>query len=63
MYSAGKSRPYFGYDHFLGLRADVYREANEFCAEQNKGVETIKLDMIKTGFIWQERVDLQFRCK
>lgn len=46
-----------------GVKADVYREANAFCAKQQKTVETIKLDVTDSGFARPGNVSLQFRCK
>jgi hypothetical protein len=43
-------------------KADAYRQANEFCAKQGKSVETIKLDMISSGFIRAASAALEFRC-
>ena len=43
-------------------KAAVYREANAFCAKQNKTVETVNLDMVDTNFAKPGSVTLQFRC-
>jgi len=46
-----------------GVRADVYREANNFCNQEKKEVETIKLDVTNSGFGRPGNVFLSFRCK
>lgn len=46
-----------------GVKADVYKEANEFCAKTNQKVETVKLDMTNSGFAKPGNVSLEFRCK
>ena len=43
-------------------KADVYREANDFCEETQKGVETVELQMTNSGFGRPGSVSLQFRC-
>jgi len=45
-----------------GAKADVYQEANNFCAKQNKKLETVKLDMTNPGFARPASASLQFRC-
>ena len=43
-------------------KANIYRQANEFCAKQSKQVETIKLDM-KISFPFNPgSAGLEFRC-
>ena len=46
-----------------GVKADVYREANEFCAKEKKGVETLNLDVTNSGFGRPGNVSLEFQCK
>jgi hypothetical protein len=46
-----------------GVKADVYKEANEFCSKENKLVETIDLQVTNTGFGRPGNVSLTFRCK
>lgn len=46
-----------------GVKADVYKEANDFCSRQQKAVETIKLDVTNSGFGRPGNVSLQFKCK
>ncbi|MGF6995537.1 hypothetical protein P3T25_003905 [Paraburkholderia sp. GAS32] len=46
-----------------GAKADIYREANDFCAKQNEKVETVSLQMTDSGFAQPASASLQFRCK
>jgi hypothetical protein len=43
-------------------KANVYRQANEFCASRNKSVETINLEAIGSGSFRQASATLEFRC-
>ena len=43
-------------------KADIYREANEFCAKQNKKVETVNLEMVNGSFGRPASASLQFLC-
>jgi len=45
------------------VKAEVYEEANEFCAQSNKKVETVNLEMTDSGFAKPGNVSLEFRCK
>lgn len=46
-----------------GPKADVYREANEYCAQKNKKVETLKItSQDGKPFVRSGRAELQFRC-
>jgi hypothetical protein len=46
----------------LGTKADVYKEASAYCANQSKVIETVNLDMTDSGFARPGSVSLQFRC-
>ena len=46
-----------------GAKADVYKEANEFCFKEKKTVETIDLQLTNSGFGRPGNVSLTFRCK
>ena len=46
----------------IGAKADVYQEANSFCAKSGMVVETIKVDETDGGFARPASVALQFRC-
>ena len=52
----------FGMGPPVGAKADVYTEANEYCAKQSMQVETVELIMTDSGFARPGSVTLQFRC-
>jgi hypothetical protein len=43
-------------------KPSVYREANKFCAKQNKAVETLSLVSDRGGFTKPARTEIQFKC-
>jgi hypothetical protein len=46
-----------------GPKADVYREANEFCTQKNKKVETLKItSQDGKPFVRSGHAELHFRC-
>lgn len=61
-YMLGKRSAQVGFGPPVKTRADVYREANAFCAKRNKKVETIELQMTNSGFGRPGSVSLHFRC-
>ena len=62
-YMIAKRSARAGFGPPTATKADVYREANAFCTEQGKSVETIKLDMTNSGFARPGNVSLEFTCK
>jgi hypothetical protein len=62
-YMIAKRSAQAGFGPPNGVKADVYREANEFCAKQHKTVETVNLEVTDSGFARPGSVSLQFRCK
>ena len=46
-----------------GVKADIYKEANEFCSKENKTVKTIDLQVTNTSFGRPGNVSLTFRCE
>ena len=62
-YMLAKKSAQVGFGPPIGVRAEVYQEANEFCAKQNKAVETINLELTNSGFGRAAAVNLEFRCK
>ena len=62
IYMVAKRSAQVGFGPSYGVKADVYQEANDFCAKQNKKLETVKLDMEDGGFARPASVSLQFRC-
>lgn len=61
-YMVSKRSAQIGFGPAVGAKADVYREANEFCREQNRKVETVNLEMTDSGFGRPASASLQFRC-
>jgi hypothetical protein len=51
-----------GFGPPVATQAAVYREANEYCAKEKKGVETINLKVVNSGVARLGSVTLQFRC-
>jgi hypothetical protein len=46
----------------VGTKADVYKEANDFCSKQGMMVDTINLEMAPSRPASPGSVSLQFRC-
>jgi hypothetical protein len=61
-YMVAKKSHQFGMGPPVGAKADVYSEANEFCARQGRKVETVTLEMTNSAFAREGSVTLQFRC-
>ncbi|NTV51272.1 MAG: hypothetical protein HGA69_00345 [Desulfobulbaceae bacterium] len=53
----------FGFGPPDAVKAEVYTEANEYCAASSQAVETIKLDVTNTAIFRPGNVSLTFRCK
>ena len=51
-----------GYVSAAEEKANAYRQANEFCANRDKSVETINLETIGSGSLRQASATLEFRC-
>jgi hypothetical protein len=61
-YMVSKRSAQVGFGPANGARADLYEEANAFCAKQNKAIETVNLEMTDSGFARPASASLQFRC-
>jgi hypothetical protein len=61
-YLIAKKSPQVGFGPPIGIKGEVYSEANEFCAKENKVVETVKYDQTNAGFARPAAVSLEFRC-
>ena len=46
-----------------GVKAEVYKEANAFCANQAKTVKTENLEVTNSGFAKPGNVSLEFSCE
>jgi len=62
-YMIAKRSAQIGFGPVDGAKADIYREANEFCAKQGKSVETISTTMTNAAFAQPGSASLQFLCK
>jgi hypothetical protein len=61
-YMVAKRSAQVGFGPADAAKANIYREANEFCAKQNKKLETVKLEMTDSGFARPASASLSFRC-
>jgi hypothetical protein len=61
-YMVSKRSAQVGFGPADGAKADIYREANDFCAKQNKKVKTVSLQMTDSGFAQPASASLQFQC-
>lgn len=61
-YLIAKKSPQVGFGPPIGVKGDVYTEANQYCAKDGKVVETMKLEETNSGFAKSAAVSLQFRC-
>ena len=62
-YMIGKRSAQAGFGPPVKTKGAVYEEANAFCAQQQKTLETVNLDVTNSGFGKPGAVNLQFRCK
>lgn len=51
-----------GFGPPVGIKGEVYEEANEFCTRETKAVETIDLQETNSGFARSAAISLTFRC-
>ena len=61
-YMVSDKNPKVGFVNAAEEEASVYKQANVFCAKQNKEVKTIKLDSIGSGALQQASATLTFTC-
>jgi hypothetical protein len=61
-YMIAKRSAQLGFGPPVAATAYVYKEANAFCANQNKIVETVTLDPVDSGFGRPSSATLKFRC-
>ena len=62
IYLVSKKSPQVGFGPSVTLKADVYKEANEFCSKQSKEVETVSFESTEAGLAKSPTASLQFRC-
>lgn len=61
-YSVAKRSAQVGFGPADSAKADIYKEANEFCAREGKKVKTVDLQTTNSGFARPASALLQFRC-
>ena len=61
-YMIAKRSAQIGFGPPVKIQGEVYAEANEYCAKQQKTVETINLHTTNSGFNRPAAVTLEFRC-
>ena len=62
-YMIGKRSAQVGFGTPSGVKADVYKEANAFCAQKHKILKTLKLKVTNSGFAKPGHVLLEFECE
>ena len=62
-YMIGKRSAQVGFGPPSAIRADVYKEANEFCAKKQKVVKTLNLKVTNSGLAKPGHVLLEFKCE
>ena len=61
-YMISKKSPQVGFGPPIGIKGEVYTEANEFCTKENKTVETLKYKETNAGLARSAAVSLEFKC-
>ena len=61
-YVVSKRSAQIGFGPADGAKADVYTEANAFCAKSGKTLETVKLEMTPSALAQSASASLEFRC-
>ena len=61
-YLISKKSAQLGFGPPIGVKGEVYTEANEFCGNEGKAVETLKYEETNSGFARSAAVALEFRC-
>jgi len=61
-YMVSKRAAQAGFGPPVAAKADIYRQANEFCAAKGQKVETINYEGTDSGFGRPASASLQFRC-
>ena len=61
-YMIAKRSAQVGFGPPTAVKADVYKEANEFCAKKQKVVKTLNLKVTNSGFAKPGNVSLEFKC-
>lgn len=61
-YMISKKSPQVGFGPPVGIKGEVYAEANKHCAREGKAVETTKYEETNSGFARSAAVALEFKC-
>jgi hypothetical protein len=61
-YLISKKSAQVGFGPPIGIKGEVYTEANDFCNKEGKAVETLKYEETNSGFARSAAVALEFRC-
>lgn len=61
-YLISKKSPQVGFGPPIGIKGEVYTEANNFCSQEGRAVETLKYEETKAGLARSAAVALEFRC-
>jgi hypothetical protein len=61
-YLISKKSPQIGFGPPIGIKGEVYTEANAFCGKDGKAVETLKYEETNSSFARSAAVALEFRC-
>lgn len=61
-YLISKKSAQIGFGPPIGIKGEVYKEANEFCDKEGRAVETLKYEETNSGFARSAAVALEFRC-
>jgi hypothetical protein len=62
MYLVSKRSPQVGFGPPVAAKADVYKQASEFCTKQDGTVETVDFQGTNSGFAKPASAQLQFKC-
>ena len=61
VYMIAKRSAQVGFGPPDGVKADVYKEANDYCAKTKQKIETVKLVMTNSSFAKAGNVSLEFK--
>lgn len=61
-YMISKRSAQVGFGPPVAAKAEIYKQANTFCAAKGQKVETVKYEGIDSGFGRPASASLQFRC-
>lgn len=62
VYLLSKKSPQVGFGPPIGIKGEVYAEANEFCSRKGQAVQTTRYEETNAGFARSAAVALEFRC-